>query len=300
MEQRLINGIEYCRWNYGWTVTIKDFYGLMLKTLGVSEVMRSYINHESAYCLLVKSRPRAFSHCVSTSNQNLREHLQKQGEPFKGFVGVCWCGVREFVMPVYCGETVIGAITVGVAKCGPERQASTFDRLAQEYGFDRDQLRSVYATLNDDLPDLARIRHETEGWALTLQLLCEKFIDPEQLKAAVRMADGGQDPHGDKLNQAILYIKNHLSEPVTVEQVANACYCSESSLAHLFKRQMNVGVNAFIIGERLLLAKRLLVHIDLTVAEIAARCGFGSNKYMTGMFKRKLGETPTEYRAGNR
>ena len=64
--------------------------------------------------------------------------------------------------------------------------------------------------------------------------------------------------------------------------------------------QMNVGVNAFIIGERLLLAKRLLVHTDLTVAEIAARCGFGSNKYMTGMFKRKLGETPTEYRAGNR
>jgi len=300
MEQRLINNIEYCRWNYGWTVTIKDFYGLMLKTLGVSEVMKSYINHESAYCLLVKSQPRAFSHCVITSNKNLREHLQECGEPFKGFVGTCWCGIREFVMPVYYGKTVIGAVIVGVAKCERERQITTFERLRQEFGFNREQLESVYATLNEELPDLALIRHETEGWSLALQLLCERFIDKEQLKTAIRMTDSGQDPHGDKLNQAILFITNHLSEPITVKQVANACYCSESSIAHLFKKQMDIGINAFIIGERLLLAKRMLIHTDLTVAEIAARCGFGSNKYMTGMFKRKIGITPTEFREQNR
>ena len=300
MEHKLIDNIDFCRWKYGWTVTIKDFYGLMLKTLGVSEVMRSCINHESRYCLLIKSDPRAFSHCISTSNNNLRNYLQNSPKQTKGFVGTCYCGVREFVMPVYYEETVIGAVIVGASKCDAARQESTFDRLTLEFGFRREDLKNAYEAFPPTLQDLQLIRQQATVWALCLELLCEKFIDPQQLKAAQRMLDSGQDPHGNKLNQAILYIKNHLSETITVEQVAGACYCSESSIAHLFKQQLNVGVNAFIIGERLAIAKRMLVHTNLTVAEIALQCGFGSNKYMTGTFKRKLGVTPTEYRAQNR
>ena len=301
LEQRLIDSIEFCKWRYGWTVTIKDFYNLMLKTNGTSELMRWFINHENEYCQLIKSNHVAFSHCVDIGNRGLCAKLKAMPQASDGFVGTCYGGVREFVMPVYYENTVLGAVIVGSCKCGQARRQTTFDRLSEEFGFDRQELEQCYdAHLREELEDLPLIRHEATLWAACIQALCERHLEKRLFEEAVRSAEGGHDPRGDKLNQAILYIKANLASRLTVEQVARNCYCSESTIAHLFKEELNVGVNAFIIGERIALAQRMLRHSDATVAEIAVRCGFGSNKYMTGMFKKRTGMTPAEYRIRHR
>lgn len=297
MEQKLIDSIEFCKWKYGWTVTVKDFYNLMLKTAGVSGVMKWFINHENEYCAYIKSNHVAFSHCVEVGNNKLSEKLNAMQDPSEGFFGTCYCGVREFVMPVLYEGLIIGAIIVGACKCEAARRESTFDRLCEEFGFDRAELEHRYEDhLREEPEDELLIRHESSLWASYLQMLCEKYLDRKLVENTVRSVKRGNDPRGDKLNQALLYIKSHLTSKLTVEQVARACYCSESTIAHLFKEELNTGVNSFIIDERIALAQRMLSHTGDSVGEIAMRCGFGSNKYMTGMFKKRLGMTPVEYR----
>lgn len=302
MEQQLIRNIDYCKDRYGWTVTVKDFYGLMLRTVGVSEIMRRFINHENDYCRLVKSKPACFSHCVDVSNNNLRTFLQSSPAACaEGFYGVCYAGVREYVVPVFCDNVVIGAVIVGALRCAPERRKTTFDRLEREFGFERPELEASYRkNLRERFDDPELIRTQAGLWALSLQLLCEKHIARATLDHAIKQSDNGRNANGSKLNQALLYINNHISGHITVKQIARVCYCSESSIAHIFKEHFGMGINAFIIQERLSMTRRMLAQTNLPVSEIAAQCGFVSNKYLTAMFKRKLGVTPTQYRAQNR
>lgn len=52
-----------------------------------------------------------------------------------------------------------------------------------------------------------------------------------------------------------------------------------------------------VIRERILLeAKRLLINVDLSVAEIAYRLNFSDNSYFTRFFKKHEGLTPDEFR----
>jgi transcriptional regulator GlxA family with amidase domain len=43
-------------------------------------------------------------------------------------------------------------------------------------------------------------------------------------------------------------------------------------------------------------AKQLLAETDLTVSEIAAKCGFGELKRLSEAFRAKIGLTPLAYR----
>lgn len=52
----------------------------------------------------------------------------------------------------------------------------------------------------------------------------------------------------------------------------------------------------YIKNEAVLLAKRMLVHTDLSVREIADRLGIDDYAYFTRLFTRTAGVTPTAFR----
>ena len=54
------------------------------------------------------------------------------------------------------------------------------------------------------------------------------------------------------------------------------------------------------VRDRLALeAKRLLLHTDMTAAEVADRLGFGDPAYFARFFRREAGSPPSAYRARN-
>ncbi len=299
MEEQLIQALNACRERFGWNVCIKDFYNLMLRTAGTSELLRCFINHESDYCSRIKRNSVAFSHCVEEGNIRLRDRLRSPDRPAGGFWGTCWCGVREFVAPIWWHDEPIGAVIIGSFRCGKDRRRTTMERLESDFGFVRAGLEASFDADLGDLPeDDFLIRHEAMLAASYIQLLCEHCLNPADAELAFRRDSLGASQLG-RLNHAILYIKNNLGSKLTISQIAKACWCSESSISHLFKERMEEGVNAFILQERIAQAQRLIAGTDATLSEIAARSGFGTNKYMTGVFKRQLGITPSEYRLRN-
>lgn len=92
------------------------------------------------------------------------------------------------------------------------------------------------------------------------------------------------------------YLHQHLSEPITNEDIARAAGVSRTLFQQRFKQEMGVPIRTFLINSRLERAKMLIASSDLTLADIAQRCGFKHQEYLGDVFKRHFGQTPGQFR----
>lgn len=93
------------------------------------------------------------------------------------------------------------------------------------------------------------------------------------------------------------YVKERFCDPeLTVQRVADEFDLSADYLSRNFKSQRNILLSEWIIKLRIDKAKELLAGSDLTVEEIAGRCGYISSRYFFKLFKSKTGITPSQYR----
>lgn len=85
-----------------------------------------------------------------------------------------------------------------------------------------------------------------------------------------------------------------------IDTLADEMGMSRSGFQHLYKKLFGVSVMTDVINGRIDRAKRLLVGTNLTVREIAERCGYSGEYNFMRQFKRLCGKTPTEYRNSDR
>ena len=83
---------------------------------------------------------------------------------------------------------------------------------------------------------------------------------------------------------------------VTLEDIAKYCYCSSSTLSHVFAKNYGMTIGKLIHTVRCDRAKVLLIESSMSIGQIALECGFSSADYFTSVFKNLTGVTPTEYR----
>lgn len=96
--------------------------------------------------------------------------------------------------------------------------------------------------------------------------------------------------------QVVNYIRRHLSEPISVEDMAKELYISRPYLSLKFKQETGETLTDFILKEKTEEAKRLLRYTDKTSAAIGAYLGFSSQGYFSRVFKKYAGCTPGEWR----
>ena len=93
----------------------------------------------------------------------------------------------------------------------------------------------------------------------------------------------------------INYIREHLSENLTVAELSKQAYMSESHFFRVFKNETGLSPIDFINNERIKLATRLLADPKMKIKEVYMRCGFDNRSYFNRVFKRKQNLSPTEY-----
>lgn len=91
------------------------------------------------------------------------------------------------------------------------------------------------------------------------------------------------------------YIKQHIDEPMTVEDLAGMVYTNPEYLSRLFKRKYHKTLNEYITQQRMQLAAEMLRNSDLTVSAISAKVGYPNYSYFIKIFKKFYGMTPREY-----
>ena len=93
-----------------------------------------------------------------------------------------------------------------------------------------------------------------------------------------------EDPLVDKV---LTYLREHLSEAVTLTEVASAVGMGVTTLAVRFKAETGKSVMATLGDLRLEEGARLLREGRLSVSEVAHRTGFGTPSHFGSMFKRR-------------
>ncbi|MEU9186327.1 helix-turn-helix domain-containing protein [Streptomyces sp. NPDC048484] len=100
----------------------------------------------------------------------------------------------------------------------------------------------------------------------------------------------------DTVGEVLVWMERHLSEEVTVEQLAARAHMSPRTFARRFQQETGTTPYRWVLRQRVLLAQELLEGTDGTMDFIADRTGFGTAAALRHQFVRALGTTPHAYR----
>ncbi|MDO4488515.1 MAG: AraC family transcriptional regulator [Eubacteriales bacterium] len=137
----------------------------------------------------------------------------------------------------------------------------------------------------------------------TLEMLLV-FILREVKKSDNRIESVSHDEKVDQVtnnpkkyiaDQVKEYINDHITEKLSVEQIAAHFGYSRSRLSTLYKQVTGFGINDTINNEKLLRARQLLIESDMHVNEISEYLGFSSPQYFTNRFLLSTGMSPSNY-----
>ncbi|KGE88692.1 AraC family transcriptional regulator [Phaeodactylibacter xiamenensis] len=127
-------------------------------------------------------------------------------------------------------------------------------------------------------------------------MLQELIVRILQAEARANYIEQGQVDDNNRLSFAIRFIREHLGESLTVEQISQKVYMSESNFYRVFKDHFGVTPVEFINNERIKLARRMLEDPTRKVQDVYLSAGFNSGSYFNRVFKRKYGLSPKAYR----
>lgn len=103
----------------------------------------------------------------------------------------------------------------------------------------------------------------------------------------------------DIISDAARYISSNFTHVFSLTQLAAKYNMSPSYFSRKFKLCTGFGYKEYLITIRILEAGKLLLNTDLSITEIAEKCGFDDSNYFGDSFKKVKGISPREYRKAN-
>lgn len=97
------------------------------------------------------------------------------------------------------------------------------------------------------------------------------------------------------IEKSIGYIKEHLTDDLSLENVARAMSLSPIHFHNTFRDSVGKTLRDYIEEQRIKKAINLLLTTNYSLTKIAYECGFSSQSYFSYVFKRRMKTTPREY-----
>lgn len=134
-----------------------------------------------------------------------------------------------------------------------------------------------------------------------LTALAERVASPFELSAlAYRLGTALLEPREPDTDGAIerarRYLRDHLHEPLSVEQLAAAAGLSRHHFTRRFAEATGLPPVRYLREARCDAAANLLAATDLAVRAVAERCGFESSNYFCRVFRATTGMSPRQFR----
>ena len=110
------------------------------------------------------------------------------------------------------------------------------------------------------------------------------------------------DEPNPSLHRAMSLIEAQVADesPLSVPQVAEHVGVSERTLRRLFDRHLGASPKQFLITQRTLFAKSLVLDSNLSLADVAFASGYGSVRRFNSAFRKMYGLAPSELRRTRR
>ncbi|WP_138750757.1 response regulator transcription factor [Paenibacillus sinopodophylli] len=96
------------------------------------------------------------------------------------------------------------------------------------------------------------------------------------------------------------YIHQHLSEEITMVDIANNVHLNADYLTRIFKKEVGVSISKYMINMKIEKAKELLENTDKSIGDIAMIVGYYNYSSFNRIFTKDVGMSPQEYKNSRR
>jgi len=145
------------------------------------------------------------------------------------------------------------------------------------------------------LEDVRRIEGHTR-----VKLQSKGIWSEEETLTALDRAVLGKDvlsaPTSSTVKQAIAFLHQNFTRPISRWEIAQAVGVSEDYLSRVFNRELNISPWDYLNRYRVLQAKHLLLDTSDTIGAIALQMGFKDQAYFSRVFRKVTGTSPQEFR----
>ena len=127
------------------------------------------------------------------------------------------------------------------------------------------------------------------------------FFDALAQNSAVSIKKAPQSNGSNNfyLSEAIRYIQGQYPNIRSLDEVSAFCNISRSHLGRLFRTNLHMSAQDYLIETRLNQARKMLTTTTIPVSEIAWRVGYQNELNLFRAFKNKYGMPPNTYRKQN-
>ena len=160
--------------------------------------------------------------------------------------------------------------------------------IIEQHGFliQRDNNIMIRDLLQDmvDLYDRNEVETDFDS-SMRIYRMLELFMKPT-----------AQERANSPVDNVIQYIRANISQPITLEELADVANLSVYYFAHCFKEETGFAPLEYVINTRIERAKALLLRTTMPVSEIAYAVGYRSAGSLSNAFIKRVGISPGNYR----
>lgn len=113
-------------------------------------------------------------------------------------------------------------------------------------------------------------------------------------------ADGVTPLSDRQVRRVVDHLRANLDQPVGLQECADLLGVSRSHFLRAFAAATGCTPHRYLVRLRMDRGARLLRSTDLTVLDVAVRCGYAGTSHFAGVFARVHGAPPTDYRRRHR
>ncbi len=149
--------------------------------------------------------------------------------------------------------------------------------------------------VKNSVPPIELVRCELAAAQLTT-LLCMLTLQNNSLAGVPFRIPINRKHYTSKIVQdAIDYIAEHGTSPLSLTMLAKHVGISSSYLRHMLLKETGYGFSSHLLLHRIEMVKQMISKTDANMKNIAHECGFNSMAFFYKAFKRYTGMTPLEY-----
>ena len=238
---------------------------------------------ESPFCAMVAGKSKACAVCLQVQEKLVTAAAENAATV------ACEAGMYDTAVPVKLGDKVVGFLQTGQVfrKQPTEAQFKKVLTLTDEWGVEIPprELREAYFGTQVVSPR----QHEAVVKLLSIFAQHLSMVSNQ----LVVQQENSEPP---VIRRAKQFINEHQAEDLTLGQVARAVNTSTFYFCKMFKKATGINFTDYLSRVRIEKSKNLLLNPNLRVSEIAFEVGFQSLTHFNRVFKKILGQSPTEYR----
>lgn len=143
--------------------------------------------------------------------------------------------------------------------------------------------------------------HKQEGYIDILKFyLCELLVKIYRFHKKNRSSTEATDYKLQLINDSMKYLKENLSNRLSLEEISQYVFLSKSYFASIFKNITGISVFDYIQKLRIEKACSLLLESEEKITEISKAIGYNDYRFFNKTFKKITGLTAQEFKKRNR